>query len=276
MEEKEVSALLRVEGGTADDGILDLHDGARTIMGIARGINIASHAFANDDQIRTRADGAHGVQTFIHSSMKGCFEERIDIRFHPKTIKKIGPSKLVNSFWDYLTCCWSAALGLPFKPETPFVEAAIRRDSEFIHEIADALESAMRELQRPITTDETVSITLARPRKGDVLTMNSHTRDFVTVREVKSEKRTIQGNITRFNVLSDFGRLYSDDDGKVISFEISGSSGTRVKKLVVDSMARRVDGRTGKLILKVSSVESAQGIVKRYVIHDAQQAQSDG
>ncbi|WP_156432094.1 hypothetical protein [Burkholderia latens] len=274
-EEKEVSALIRVEGGTADEGILDLHDGAKTMLGIARAVNIASHAFANNDQIRTRADRAHGVQAFVHSSLKGCFEERIDIRFNATTIKRIGPSKLVNSFWDYLTCCWSAALGLSYTPETAYVEATLSRDPDFIHEIADALESAMRELQRPIESNDSVSITLARLRKGDLLTMNWQTRDFVTVRETKADKRIIRGNITRYNVLSDFGRLYSDEDGKVISFEIAKSSGNRVKKLVVNSMEKRIDGLTGKLQLKVSSIESAQGFVKRYVIHDATPIQGD-
>jgi hypothetical protein len=86
--EKELSANVRVEGGIADKGVLDMYDAAGLIHGLARSLNIVAHSFANDEEIRSRANTATGVQTLIHSSKKGCFEEKIDVRFSKKLGKR--------------------------------------------------------------------------------------------------------------------------------------------------------------------------------------------
>ena len=78
---KDLTMLFRVEGGTADEGRLDLHDASMTLLGLARAVNITTHAFANENDLRTRANAAKGAQAFVHSSRKGCFEEQIDIVF---------------------------------------------------------------------------------------------------------------------------------------------------------------------------------------------------
>jgi hypothetical protein len=44
--EKDISALIRIEGGIADDGKIDIYDAAGFINGLARSINIVAHAFA--------------------------------------------------------------------------------------------------------------------------------------------------------------------------------------------------------------------------------------
>ena len=69
-------------------------------------------------------------------------------------------------------------------------------------------------------------------------------------------------------MVSDLGRLYSDNDNKIISFRFADSEESRLKGLAIDSMRSKVDGEEGKLHFKVSKVVSAQGIVKRYVVHD--------
>lgn len=58
MEVKEVSLILRVEGGVADEGLLDVYDAASTITGLARTVNLVAHAFANDEEVRTKNQGA--------------------------------------------------------------------------------------------------------------------------------------------------------------------------------------------------------------------------
>lgn len=54
MNEKEVSLILRIEGGIADEGLLDAYDAANTIYGLARAINLISHAFSNKEEVRKR------------------------------------------------------------------------------------------------------------------------------------------------------------------------------------------------------------------------------
>lgn len=45
MEVKEVNLILRLEGGVADEGLLDIYDAANTITGLARAVNLVAHFF---------------------------------------------------------------------------------------------------------------------------------------------------------------------------------------------------------------------------------------
>lgn len=265
---KEVSLILRIEGGLADNGILDIYDAASTIYGLARATNIIAHSFANEEEVRTRASSAHGSQTFIHSSKKGCFEEQVDIKFNESVVKKMGHSVISNNFWDYMTCSWSAATGKPQDPVTAYVKKLLRTDEDFFHVISDALETPMQKIHEAIKRESDVKIFLSRPRIGDILTLDKDSLDYVTVREELEATSYIVGNVTRYNVLSDFGRLYSDQEGRVISFRIANRDNARVRSLAIKSMQEKAQEEEGKMHFKVSAVVSAQGVVKRYIVHD--------
>lgn len=265
--EKDVTALVRVEGGIADEGMLDMYDAASMIHGLARGLNMVAHSFANNEEIRVRASAAQGVQTFIHSSKKGCFEEQIDIRFSNRIVAKMGHSVIANNFWDYLAYSWSAATGRFIDPASSHLQKVVSRADDFMYDIGDALESAMQDIHKPILRDVNARIVLARPRMGDILELNKSTLDYVTTRTEKTKVFELTGNVTRYNVLSDFGRLFSDAEKRVISFRLANPDDNDMKQKVVQSMQDHVSGRPGKLTFAVSQVVSSQGQVKRYIIH---------
>ena len=267
MDTKDISAVLRIEGGTADDGILDIYDAASTIYGAARAINIVAHSFANNEEVKTRAKAATDVQAFVHSSKKGCFEEQIDIRFGEKTIRKMGHTAIIGNFWDYIAWSWSAAIGKEYLPVTSHLQKIVKRDDEFVYVIADALETPMQKLHESIARNKDVKIFLARPRVGDLVIFDRDSYDFVTVRDEEKETSYIEGNVTKYNMLSDFGRLYSDVDEKTVSFRLAKTD-ERMRALAINSMKNKSDGEDGKIHLKVSRVVSAQGFLKRYIVHD--------
>lgn len=270
MDVKEVSLILRIEGGVADEGLLDAYDAANTITGLARAVNLVAHAFANNEEVRTKNQSAKGAQAFIHSSKKGCFEEQVDIRFGEKIAQKVGGTVLVNVFWDYLSWTLSSSVGVNYEPQTPYVKKlSSKKEKElFIHEVADALESPMYLIHKAIMSDENVSIFFNRPRVGDGLTLGSDTLNYVTVREVQANSEYIVGNVTKINVLSHFGRLFSDEEDKVVSFALAHPDDHRLKGLSLKSMQEHNDGLPGKVHLRVRKVMSANGVVKRYIVED--------
>lgn len=268
MDTKEVSLILRIEGGVADEGILDAYDAANTITGLARAVNLVAHSFSNNEEVRTKNQSAKGAQAFVHSSRKGCFEEQIDIRFDAKITKKIGKSVLANVFWDYLTWTLSASVGIEFSPTTPYVKKISEKKEIFIHEVADALESPMFLIHKAIARDDHVKVFFNRPRVGDALKLETNTLDYVTTREIQAGSEYILGNVTKINVLSHFGRLYSDEEDKVISFALAHPDDHRLKGLSLKSMQEHNEGLPGKVHLKVKKIVSAHGIVKRYIVED--------
>lgn len=268
MEVKEVNLILRLEGGIADEGLLDIYDAASTITGLARTINLVAHSFVNDEEVRTKNQSAKGAKAFVHSSKKGCFEEQVDIRFDEKIIKKVGGTVLVNVFWDYLVWVLSSSVGIDVEPATPYVKKIAVKNELFIHEVSDALESPMALVHRAIVRDNSVRVFFNRPRVGDALELGNGTLDYVTTREVQVGSDYIIGNVTKVNVLSHFGRLFSDEEDKVVSFALAHPDDHRLKGLSLKSMQEHNDGLPGKVYLKVKKIVNAHGVVKRYIVED--------
>lgn len=265
---KVISLVLRIEGGAANEGLLDVYDAATTINGLARAINLSAHSFANNDEIRKKNQRAEKAKAFIHSSLKGCFEEKVDVFFDDSVIGRIGHSVIGNVFWDYVAWTWNAAAGIEYSPKTPYVKKIQDTNDLFIYEMSDALENPIKLIHRPMKPDSGVMVYINRPRVGDVLDLTEETYDYVSTREEETETEYILGNITRVNILSQFGRLFSDEEGRVVSFELANPDDSRVKGLSLKSMQNHNEGQSGKVHLKVSRVVSAQGVVKRYIIHD--------
>ncbi|MFJ1471057.1 DUF7946 domain-containing protein [Massilia orientalis] len=267
MSEKQVSLLVRIEGGVADEGRIDLHDAAGFVNGLARATNIVAHAFANDGDIRRKAQGAHGAKAYLHSSRKGCFEEQVDIVFEDKVVADVGHSVLTNVFWDFLTWTWSAAIGAEYEPQTPRVRRISEANDVFIDEIADMLEAPMKSLHKSLEADRSMTMYLSRPRGDDIIKFTHDSLDYVTTREELTETKYITGNVTRFNVLSNHGRIYSDVEKRVLSFVLAESD-TRLSGLAITSMQAKNDGDDGKMHFKVGKIISAQGVTKRYKVYD--------
>jgi hypothetical protein len=160
------------------------------------------------------------------------------------------------------------AIGEEWRPETRYVQLMNDKDELLIHEISDALEKPMQYLHKSIDRDDSVKIYINRPKVGDIAELNAITRDYVTVRQESSKTEYIIGNVTRFNILSYFGRLYSDEEGRTISFELADDDNRRVRDLAMKSMQEHDKESGGKMSFKVVKIVSAHDIVKRYVIHD--------
>lgn len=76
MDAKEISLILRIEGGVADEGILDIYDAANTIYGLARTVNLVSHSLSNNEEVRTKNQSAKGAKAFVHSSKKDALKSK--------------------------------------------------------------------------------------------------------------------------------------------------------------------------------------------------------
>jgi hypothetical protein len=98
-----LEVVIRYEGDGADEGHLDLYDAGESLSGIATTINLITHAFANNNQVRERIPKPMNVQTFIGAARKGCFEKVIDIQFSEVVKGKVGNSVINKHFWEYLT-----------------------------------------------------------------------------------------------------------------------------------------------------------------------------
>lgn len=263
----EIGFFIRVEGGDADDGRVNLYDGAKSISGLARSVNLVSHSFANNEDVRTKGDNPKDVKTYIHSSTKGCFEERIDVVFSDKLADKIGPSVIQKNFWDYLIWSWSAAVGREYEPITPYVRRIESENAPYADEIGNALQPAMLELHRLIRENESVTIKLVKLRGQEELEFNEESYQYVSASNKSEEVVYCYGNVTKYNILSGVGRYYDDKQRKIVSFQLLDHNAKQNdESLAVRSMEQRIRGDEGKIRFRGHTLKTARGRLKKFLV----------
>lgn len=265
----ELTLTIRFEGGEADTGRLPIYSSAVAQNGLARAVNIVTHSFANDEEMRSKGHSAAGATVYASAPQKGCFELEVDVAFEDRIVNKMGSSVIGNRYWDYLTWCWSFAVGQDYAPRTSFVQRIVDDEVGKIEEIADALESSLVNLHKPIadSPDDTFLV-LSRRRVGDVLTLDWETSEYVNVRAESQEDEYFVGNVTKFNILTNYGRMYVDELRRVVSFRVIEDPSHRLGSMITKSMHDRMNERHGKLNFLVRKIESARGTVKRFVVHE--------
>jgi hypothetical protein len=267
IEGKQIEIKIRYEGGIADDGVLELYDAGTSISGFARAFAITSHAFLNDGAVRKRAEGAEGAKLYIGSSKHGSFLEVITVVITSEAAKAIGLSIVAAAFWDFVKWSWSKTIGKDTEPETPYVRRLVDQNPELADELAAVLESAMQMAHRPIQQDRHIEIAVQRPKVGTILTLDSETLLYVSTRGESELIENLIGNVTRYNILSGFGRFYDDVQECTIPFDLDDAVSALEKRLLTWSMDQRIQGHDGKIALDVKAITNAKGNIKRYRVH---------
>lgn len=253
-------------GGPADNGLLDIYDASVSTRGLARALSITTHAFINDGQIRSRAERVTGAKVYLHPPRHGSFEELVTIAFADPVATAIGTSVISAAFWDFLKWTWSEAVGKVHLPTTPFVNRIDNRVEPFINEMGIALESAMEELHRPIQGVQNMEISISRPRVGEIIRLDSTTRAYVSIRD-EGDVDEIVGNITKYNILSGYGRMFVDELDRTVPFDLHHDVSPAEKALLTKSMDERNRGLDGKITVNASRIVTGRGELKRFKVY---------
>lgn len=268
----EVRIIFHYDGGTAAHGSLDIYDAAISLHGLSRALAITTHAFLNDGEIRTRAERVDGAKILIRPPQRGSFQEIVTVVFQSSAVEAIGYSVIAAAFWDFLKWTWSEVIGENSRPSTPTVRRLQDRIEPVMGELVEALEKPIQEIHRPILRDRDIRLGVHRPHVGEVLRMNSDTLDYVTT---STESEIVSGllvNVTRYNILSGFGRFFVDVEDRTISFKIADDMTSDQKELLTWSLDQRNRGFPGKILVDVRQVTNARGQVLKYIILHARRA----
>ena len=263
---KEIEFKISYSGGSAADGLLDIYNAGVSARGLSRALAITVHAFLNDGEIRRRAERARGAKIYIYAPRHGSFEEVIRIVVADPVAAGIGMSVIGAAFYDFLKWTWSAAVGKITEPQTPHVRRIADRIEPFLGEIAAVLESPMQELHRPIEGDHAIKINVVRPRVGSIIELDLDTLAYVSTRSETEIAEDIIGNVTRYNILSGFGRFFADDEDRTISFDLDEDVSAAEKELLTWSLHQRSQGRDGKILLDAYRIINARGELNRFKI----------
>ncbi len=256
--------------GDAEHGMLDMYDASVSLQGFARALSITGHALLNEGEIRKKGNRIKGGRLLISPPRRGSFEELITFVITNK--EAIGASIAAAAFYDLLKWTWSRALDLAYQPQTPYVRRLEDRIEPFIGEIEEALEPPLEQAHRPIRQNEDMVVSVRRARAGEIIRLDQNTLASVSLHTDENIVQ-ITGNVTRYNILSGFGRLYDDNLEKTVSFKILDDVSTTQKQLLTWSLHYAQTDHGGKVIFNVKRVISAKGIAKRYLLYGVSQVE---
>lgn len=266
-----ITFAIKYHHGDAEKGRLDMYDASESFQGFARALSITAHALLNDGEIRKKGHSVAGGELYINPSRKGSFEQIVTFVITNK--EAIGASVAAAAFYDLVKWTWSKTFELVYEPETPHFRKLSERIEPFIGEMEEMLEAPLEQAQRPIKKNDDVVITLKRQRIGEVIRLDKETLEKVSLRTEESVTPNIKGNVTRYNILSGYGRFYDDYLDRTISFKITDEVSSAQKQLLTWSMyfAQETKGG-GKIFIDARRVLTARGVVKRYLFTKIWQA----
>lgn len=273
MDMKEIKFKISYKYGEANNGRLDMYDASVSLQGFAKALSITTHALLNNGEVRRKGNSIDGAKLFIHPSRKGSFDEFITLAIDNQVALSIGTSILANVFYDLIKWTWSITVDKQYEPETPHVKKLKEKVEPFIGEIEEALEVPLEQAHRPIKQNEEMTITIVRPKVGDIIELDSETLQSVSLQTENNVIPNIIGNVTKYNILSGIGRFYDDDNEKTVSFKLLDSVSTVQKQWLTWSLhhaQEQIGG--GKIKMSVQRVLSAKGVIKRYLVHSISQA----
>lgn len=254
------------EHGSADNGQLDLYDASVSLQGLARALTIATHAYVAGE-VRYRATTAAGTKIYLEPAARGSFIEAIRIVIDNEVVKGLGYGVAGNALYDFIK--WALRSGYGAFQEPP---ANIKKRIEpVIGELPVALEQPLQLMHRPIYKNKRITLSLDRARGERLITFDQQSAEALAIVESGPE-HDIVGNITRFNVLSSWGRLFDRDEGRTISFKLSEALSPEERQLVTWSLDEVNNDRDGTLYFDVNATRTPSGEAKRYLVTAIRQA----
>jgi hypothetical protein len=260
----------KYDGGTATAGELEIYDAAVALRGVSRALAITTHAFINEE-VRVRGERAVGARILTHPPTRGSYDQLVTILLDPVALPSaIAIGVAGNALWDFIKVVWSRAAGILADPSTPTVRRLQDRIEPIVGDLEVALEPALRDMHRPIQTDRQVTMQLVRPRVGTIVTFDDETLSYITPSVEESDIVDVIGNVTRYNILSGYGRMYDDAAERTLPFQVEGDVLHTQRQLLTWSIDQTQRNLDGKLRFTVRPVRNLRDETRRYLVRGVQ------
>ncbi|WP_439184763.1 hypothetical protein [Carboxylicivirga taeanensis] len=278
MIEKELTFDIRYTGGDAEQNKLSLYDASTSILGLAKALNITAHTLVTKGDVRVKGASVPDVKTFLHPPKKGSFIETVSVVFGDPAVVAIGGSVIASAFYAMLEYSWKIATGQDVQPTNPTVKKIIEKNDLIDLALCDVLEKPLQQMHRPITRDSDMKIQVRRPRVGKVIQFDFNTKEFVSSINEVGRRSGIKGNVTKYNIITGYGRIYVDELNRTIPFNIDRKELTLLQESIIKwslYQSSANDYEVSKILITARVINDKQNQVKRYTIVKASKFESN-
>lgn len=278
MQEKEIRFDIRYVGGDARTNKLDLYDASISMLGFAKALSISTHALVTKGDIRVTGSSVPNVKIYLHPAKKGSFIETVSIIFEDPAVNAIGISLISSAFWAMLEYSMKIASGQNNTPTNKVVKNIINEKDAFDVELSHSLENPLQQIHRPIKKSNDVKIQIKRPKKGQIIEFDFNTKRYVSAKKDLGVQKGIICNITKYNILTGFGRLYVDDLDKTIPFRINKNELRASEENILTWSLFEASNKSfadGKISIEANVIVDNQKNVRQYVIVGSKMIKND-
>ncbi|MFA8434035.1 MAG: hypothetical protein ACEPOZ_05920 [Marinifilaceae bacterium] len=276
MQTKEVRFDIRYTGGEAEENKLDLYNASNSILGLSKALAISTHALVSKGEVRKNGATIPNVKLYLHPPKKGSFVESVSVFFENAAVQAIGISTISAAFWAMLEYSFKIATGQDCDVVNPTVKKIIREKDLIDLELADVLEKPLQQLHRPIKGGAGMNIEINRPRKGTVINFDSATKNYVFSTIQAGIKDDLVGNVTKYNIITGYGRFYDDELERTLPFNIDKDKISVEHELLIRWSLFNADfDDGGKICLTASVVNDKANNAKRYIVTGAKKIDDD-
>ncbi|WP_176494076.1 hypothetical protein [Cobetia sp. 5-25-4-2] len=260
----EIKLRSRYEGGVFDDGLSELYDGTTSLIGFCRVIAISIHMLANEEVIH-RATALKGAKLYRRAAKKGSFVDEIIIVLDNPVVANIGYSVAAAAVYDFIKYSLNKAMGKNVAPETPYVKRMCKRIEPTVDRFEDSLRGPLIDMHRPIRNNSDVYINIERP-KGPIVRMDLETLAYLS--KDRRESLVLEPcNVTKFNILTGYGKIYLDREERVVSFNTNSNIDQDEKFKITKSMDDAFNDKGGKILIDGVAILDEVGRVKSVTIN---------
>lgn len=274
---------LKFDGGLADRGLLEFYDAARALAGFQRSLALTTH-FAINGEIITQAPYARGFQIFVPPFQEGSWKTKAMIGIGAAvTLTSAGRDSplghVITSIYDavlYNTMGFHADYDKTLQ-QLYSENSNSNISSEKLDSLCEKIENSIADMHRPIVISGTAN--QAQVQRCGVSSepigplMSSRTYEYVRQTNREDEETFVDGFVSSYNINTYNGRIYSEQDGRPIPFELTEEARTRTTVGVL-TRSQHINGQNrfdhaARIRLHCNKLMSPTGKIKRLSVNSA-------
>ncbi len=245
------------KGSDADYGRIDLYDGSESLTGLSRAMTLIARAYATRKAV-SRTFQIKGVKLFREAPRYGSFIDGIRIVIDDD----IFPGTNARDFFRLVEWCFNEAVGNVVDDIDGALNVRMRSAAD---QLVAAVEEPIKRMHRPITRDEGLTLSIQRTQGAELITYDKYSA-MRFQEHIATETTPLVGSVTRFNSLSRWGRIYSEEHERTISFLLSRDMSTAQRARVTKSLSQFDKGHSAEIILHSRLVTVAENRLKRLLV----------
>lgn len=261
---------IKFQRGDAEDNRLDFYDGASSLFGFAKSLQISTHYLVNG-RVTFHAPAVKGVRPYMLPSRRGSFEQIVQMILDHPTASIVFAKEGYNAtklgakvIYDFTKHIFSKTIGKSAPPETEIVSTIEDEHGPDLDALSEALDGPLKEAHRTIA--QTESVTSLGTGRTQLITFTPATYDYLRTRIVSKVAEKIEGGIAAYNVNSGRGRIWDPQLERTIPFEPDREHPPSSTVPLSWSLDQRNRGLVGTIEVTVRRILTIDQETKKYIL----------